>query len=195
MQGKKQEFSAPGMKIDLLTRRDGNLIVQEVKKSSKNLTPGRMQLAYYIHRLRGMGIEARGELLIPKERKRIPVELTPELDREVRETLVEIKRIITRETPPSPVHSLFCRNCAYAEFCWGVNLVKPPIYISSEGKPQSGYLVLRQAEHYLDQTEWLWRSGSRGLLHISLAFQYGRGVLVRTCTALLTRLKLRYEEK
>jgi|LZCG01.1.fsa_nt_gb hypothetical protein len=73
--------------------------------------------------------------------------------------------------------------------------MKQPIYISFDGKPQSGYLILRQAEHYLDQTEWLWRSGSRGLLHISLAFQYGRGVLVRTCTALLTRLKLRYEEK
>jgi CRISPR-associated exonuclease Cas4 len=66
-----------------------------------------------------MGLEVAGELLIPKERKRIPVELTAELDQEIRETLVEIERIVTQETPPSPVHSLFCRNCAYAEFCWG----------------------------------------------------------------------------
>lgn len=115
----KHEFSAPGMKIDLLTHRDGRLIVQEVKKSSRNLTPGRMQLAYYLWRLREMGLEATGELVIPRERKRIPVELTAELDRKVRETLVKIERIVTQESPPSPVHSCFCRNCAYAEFCWG----------------------------------------------------------------------------
>ncbi|HDL86314.1 MAG TPA: CRISPR-associated protein Cas4 [Candidatus Acetothermia bacterium] len=114
----KQEFSAPGMKIDLLTQRDGRLIVQEVKKSSKNLMPGRMQLAYYLWRLREMGLEATGELVIPKERKRIPVELTAELDQEVRGTLVEIERIVSEDTPLLPVHSRFCRACAYNEFCW-----------------------------------------------------------------------------
>ena len=115
----KREISAPGMKIDLLTSQNGRLIVQEVKKSSKNLTPGRMQLAYYLWRLRDMGLEATGELLIPKERKRIPVELTAELDQEIRKTLEEIERIVTEEFPPPPVRGRFCRNCAYAEFCWG----------------------------------------------------------------------------
>jgi CRISPR-associated exonuclease Cas4 len=114
----KQEFSAPGMKIDLLEQRDGKLFVREVKKSSKNLTPGRMQLAYYLWRLRDMGLEVAGELLIPKERKRIPVELTPELDQETRETLVEIERVVAQEIPPPPAHTRFCRNCAYREFCW-----------------------------------------------------------------------------
>jgi len=65
----KRELSAPGMKIDLLTSQDGRLIVQEVKKSSKNLTPGRMQLAYYLWRLRDMGLKATGELVVPKRAK------------------------------------------------------------------------------------------------------------------------------
>jgi len=65
-----------------------------------------------------MGIKAR-ELLIPKERKRIPVELTEELEEKVRETLVEIEQIIFKDAPLPPVHRRLCRNCAYAGFCWG----------------------------------------------------------------------------
>ncbi len=115
---RKKEFTAPGMKIDILREQDGQLIVGEVKKSSKSVKSATMQLAYYLWRLRQMGIEAKGELLIPKERKRIPVELTPELDQETRETLVEIERVVAQEIPPPPAHTRFCRNCAYREFCW-----------------------------------------------------------------------------
>jgi CRISPR-associated exonuclease Cas4 len=61
----KKEFTAPGMKIDLLRKRDGQLVVAEIKKSSRFTESATMQLAYYLWRLRDMGIEAKGELLIP----------------------------------------------------------------------------------------------------------------------------------
>jgi len=115
----KKEFAAPGMKIDLLRDRDGQLVVGEIKKSSRFLKSAKMQLTYYLWRLEQMSIEAKGELLIPKERKRIPVELTEELQHELEGAMEDIQVIIALETPPPPVHSRFCRNCAYAEFCWG----------------------------------------------------------------------------
>lgn len=114
----KQELTAPGMKIDFVKEKDGNLAVMEVKKSSRNLLPAQMQLVYYLWRLEEMGVNAKGELLIPKERKRIPVELTDEVKGKLEEAMVEIGEIIALETPPPPVWNRFCRPCAYAEFCW-----------------------------------------------------------------------------
>jgi len=114
----KKEFAAAGMKIDILRERGGQLVVGEVKKSSRSTKSATMQLTYYLWRLKQMRIEAKGELLIPKERKRIPVELTDKLRRELEEAVDDIQEIIALETPPSPARNRFCRNCAYREFCW-----------------------------------------------------------------------------
>jgi len=107
------------MKIDLLQERGGNLAVLEVKKSSRAMRPAWMQLAYYMWRLSQMGIKAKGQLAFPKERKRVTVELTPDLTSEVEDALQGIEKIIQEATPPSANWSRYCRNCAYAEFCWG----------------------------------------------------------------------------
>lgn len=115
----KKEFKAPGMKIDLLRNRDGQLVVGEIKKSSRFVESAKMQLAYYLWRLRQIGVEAKGELLIPRERKRTPVELTDEVQSELEKAIQDMQKIITLETPPLPVLIPFCRPCAYAEFCWG----------------------------------------------------------------------------
>ena len=67
------------MKIDLIKWRDGELVVGELKKSSKFEMPAKMQLAYYLYRLREQGINLEGELLIPKERKRKRIKLDDNL--------------------------------------------------------------------------------------------------------------------
>ena len=115
----KKEFSAPGMKIDIIREREGELIVGEIKKSSRFVDSARMQLVYYLYSLRQMGIEAKGELLIPKERKRISVELTRELQCMLEAAMQDIQEIISLSTPPPSMRIPFCRSCAYAEFCWG----------------------------------------------------------------------------
>jgi CRISPR-associated exonuclease Cas4 len=115
---REKELAASGMKIDLLSDRRGHVVVREVKKSSRFLESATMQLAYYVWRLRRMGVETRGELLIPKERKRFPIELTNELEEKIEEIVRKIERLISREIPPPPKHIPFCRRCAYREFCW-----------------------------------------------------------------------------
>lgn len=114
----RKELSAPGMKIDVLRSQAGQLIVGEVKKSSKFIRSATMQLTYYLWRLKQDGIEAKGELLVPKERKKISVELTEKAERELQEAFREIYQIVSQESPPLPVKIPFCRNCAYREFCW-----------------------------------------------------------------------------
>lgn len=114
----KKEISVSNMKIDLIKKRDSELIIGEIKKSSHFELPARMQLAYYLYKLRKKGIEAKGELLIPKEKKKIPVELSPNIENELEKAFQNIREIINQEKPPEPVKIKFCRNCAYREFCW-----------------------------------------------------------------------------
>jgi len=111
-------FETKGMKVDILQAKEGHIVIGEVKKSSRFLKSATMQLAYYLYRLKETGAEGKGELLIPKERKRIKVELTPELESELEEASSSIKEIISREKPPEPVKIRFCNHCAYKEFCW-----------------------------------------------------------------------------
>ena len=114
----KKEINTPDMKIDLIKRRDGQLVVGEVKKSSRFELPAKMQLTFYLYKLKKQGIEIKGELLIPKEKKRIEVELTPTLEEELKAAFNEIKEIIKKDRPPEPKRIRWCRNCAYKDFCW-----------------------------------------------------------------------------
>ena len=114
----KEGITMDGMKVDLLRRGEGQTVVGEVKKSSAFLVAARMQLAYYLYRLKKEGIEAEGELLIPKEKKREKVMLDEDLTRELERAISEIQRIIDQERAPEARKTRFCAKCAYAEFCW-----------------------------------------------------------------------------
>ncbi len=114
----KKQISMSGMKIDLLKKRDGELLVGEVKKTSKFEAAAKMQLAYYLYRLREQGIELDGELLVPKERKRERITLDDDLTQELETAIAEIETIIIGDKPPLPEKTKYCRNCAYNDFCW-----------------------------------------------------------------------------
>ncbi len=114
----KKEITMGGMKVDLIKRENGELIVGEIKKSSRFVQSAKMQLAYYLYNLKSIGIAARGELLIPKEKKKIGVELSEELEAELENAITEIEEIIAKETPPALVKTKYCGKCAYSDFCW-----------------------------------------------------------------------------
>jgi CRISPR-associated exonuclease Cas4 len=114
----KKEFETAGLKIDVLGRKDGKLLVGEIKKSDRFLQSATMQLAFYLYRLKEMGIDAKGELLIPKSKKRMPVELTEQRSKDIARTMTEILNLIRKPYPPPIEKCRFCRNCAYREFCF-----------------------------------------------------------------------------
>jgi len=114
----KKEISVGHLKFDMVRRKDGQLIVGEVKKSSKHELSAKMQLALYLTELSALGIQAKGELLFPQEKKKVEVELTPELREIVEKSKHDILRIAYLPAPPPVTKNKFCRNCAYAEMCW-----------------------------------------------------------------------------
>ena len=113
---KKELFIDNKIKVDILESRK---VIGEVKKSSRFLKSARMQLAFYLYYIKRVkGKELTGELLIPGERKRIPVKLTKKLEKEIETAIKRIEEIIKLPKPPVAEKSAFCRNCAYREFCW-----------------------------------------------------------------------------
>jgi len=114
----KKEINIGHIKLDIMRKDKGQLVVGEVKKSSKYLKSATMQLAFYLQELKELGVEAEGELLFPKEKKKVQVTLTPQLEQEIEKAKADILRIAYLEAPPAPQKINYCRNCAYAEFCW-----------------------------------------------------------------------------
>lgn len=116
---KKKEILLEGIKIDIIKERDDKKVVCEVKSSSRYIKASVLQLCYYIYRLEEIGIEAVGEVVIPKEKKRIAVRLESNRE-ELLSQLSLIRRITAMDRPPEPVFIPFCRRCAYRYFCWSI---------------------------------------------------------------------------
>ncbi|ABB14082.1 MULTISPECIES: CRISPR-associated protein Cas4 [Carboxydothermus] len=112
-----REMVLGGSKIDLITREDGELLVYEIKKSSKFKEASKMQLLYYLLEFKRRGVEIAGELSYPEEKKREKVRLTPEDEAKLVAAEKDILRIIYQETPPPYQKTPFCKKCAYLEFC------------------------------------------------------------------------------
>jgi len=114
----KKEISIGNIKVDTIRHENNQLVIGEVKKSSKFEHSAKMQLAFYLYELKKLGIEALGELLFPKEKKKINVTLDDNLINEINDAKRKILIIAYQEYPPKPDKIPFCRNCAYSEFCW-----------------------------------------------------------------------------
>ncbi len=115
----KKEIEIDGMKFDILKSKDnGKMIIAEIKKSSKFLESATMQLCFYLYRLKKMGINADGEILIPQEKKKFKVVLDKDMIGKIENAVENIKEIIHSPKPPEARKINFCKHCAYAEFCF-----------------------------------------------------------------------------
>jgi len=114
----KKEIHIENIVIDLLKTEGEDVIIGEVKKSSRFEKSAKMQLAYYLLRLKQLGISATGKLLFPKEKKKLTLTLTKEIEDELISAQREIKLIIQMDMPPSAKKIKFCSKCGYQEFCW-----------------------------------------------------------------------------
>ena len=115
----KKEIQFGNIKFDIVKKEGKNFVVGEIKKSSHYLDSARMQLAFYLKRLKDDGgIKAKGQILVPKENLKIDVELDEETEKMLNKAIAEIYKIIEMEKPPILTKNKYCRNCAYKEFCW-----------------------------------------------------------------------------
>jgi len=116
---KHEEILLPGIKIDVFYKDKKSIAIGEIKSSNRRLEQAKKQLLYYCYILKQNGIEIEGELLIPKEKKRIRIQLTPEKEKEIEKIIEEIKDLISQPKPPEPSRISSCSKCSYFEFCWG----------------------------------------------------------------------------
>lgn len=121
---KRRELSLPGMKLDLLETDEGEVVAAEVKKSSRFVEAARLQLLFYLKRLEEYGVRARGELRVPRERRRFSVELDEEGRARLQAAIEGLQELLQEHLPPPPERIPWCRRCAYRDFCWG-DLLEP----------------------------------------------------------------------
>lgn len=114
----KKEVDIGSGKLDRLKKIGDQIVVQEIKKTSKFKKSSIYQLLYYLYELKKMGIEAKGELLFSEERTKEIVQLNEENIKELEKAMEEIKSIGKLTVPPSPKKIKYCTNCAYREYCW-----------------------------------------------------------------------------
>jgi len=95
------------------------ITIYEIKKSSKLEKPIKYQLYYYLYYVKhNFGIELKGKLVFPKERKVEELFLTTEVETEIEEIIKGIEEIAKMEIPPPPEKKPFCKGCSYYDFCW-----------------------------------------------------------------------------
>ena len=114
----KKEILIEGGKIDVISKGKDELILIEVKKSSKHLKTSKIQLLFYLYKLAKKGYKVKGEIRIPEEKKVIPVDFSEKEKKEIEKLQKELTEILNKDKPPEEKWKPACRKCSYLEFCW-----------------------------------------------------------------------------
>lgn len=112
-----KEIVVGDVRLDLIREEHGKILVGEVKKSSHFTLPAIMQVCFYLRQLKERGVDAEGQLLFPKERKKLKVELSAENERQLDEAISDIRSLMAQPQPLPYAPCKFCGKCAYLEFC------------------------------------------------------------------------------
>lgn len=113
-----KEIKFGNVVFDILYESKNELVIGETKKSSRFKEASRYQLLFYLKLLKDAGIEAKGVLFYPEEKKKEEVMLT-EQDEEILSSMIhDIQNIIKQELPPPTAHCRYCSKCAYREYCF-----------------------------------------------------------------------------
>ena len=117
-ENKVQEVSLENIKLDKITKE----YVIEVKKSDSDIKAAKLQLLYYLYRLKQKGIIKKGRLELfekNKQDKKIHTVILDEKEEaRLLKILEEIDQLIELSAPPKPVFTNKCKRCAYYEFCF-----------------------------------------------------------------------------
>lgn len=94
-------------------------VIHEIKKSRKVSEASKWQLKYYIWVLKKNGVDIeKGILDYPLLRKREDIFLSKKDEKELKNILEEIDKIILLEVPPKLNKKSICKKCAYYELCY-----------------------------------------------------------------------------
>lgn len=114
----EKEISFGNVKFDIVFQSKNEVVIGENKKSSKYSEASKAQLLYYLKVLKEAGVNAKGVLLYPSERKKVKVELNEEMEKYLQDVIEDIEKLSLLPKPPEVKKISFCKNCGYREFCF-----------------------------------------------------------------------------
>lgn len=113
---KKKELRVDNIVFDFVEDNE-ELTIFEVKKSSKVTLGAKYQLYYYLYTLKKAGLNPKGVLVYPKEKKREKIELTEDIESELKEIIKGISEIANMSKPPKEINKPYCKRCSFFELC------------------------------------------------------------------------------
>lgn len=114
----EKDIAIDNIRLDMVEEKKGRTIVSEIKKSKYSLEGARDQLLFYLLRLKEMGVQAEGQLLVPKEKKKIAISLTEDEENRIKKMCEEIQKLVEGPIPEIERAQNKCKNCAYYSYCW-----------------------------------------------------------------------------
>ncbi len=113
-----KEFVMDGVKVDRIERHGERVFLYEVKNSTSGYPAARMQMLFYLFKLKRAGIYATGILEIPRKNKRYTIKLTEKTRQELLDFLFQMIEVLENPTPPSPKKKKICKFCGYRHICF-----------------------------------------------------------------------------
>lgn len=111
-----KEIRIDNMVFDFVKHGD-ELVIFEIKKSSKLTIGAKYQLYFYLYNLRLLQKDLKGVLVYPKERKREDIVLTNKIINEVEKIIVGILEVSNLNKPPIAKNQPYCKRCSFYELC------------------------------------------------------------------------------
>lgn len=114
----RRQISLGPIVIDVVKQERGEVILFEIKRTSRLGESGKLQLLYYLWYLKHNYDQTfRGVLSYPKERKREVLKLGPKETALVENAIERAKEITSSPNPPPVSPKNYCKKCAYYDFC------------------------------------------------------------------------------
>ena len=111
-----KEVRIDNMVFDFV-RNDDELVIFEMKKSSKLSIGAKYQLYFYMYNLRSISPRVKGILVYPKERKREEIFLDDDIIEKMDQIIKGILKISNLNKPPIAENNNYCKRCSFYELC------------------------------------------------------------------------------
>ncbi|RPI19236.1 MAG: CRISPR-associated protein Cas4 [Ignavibacteriae bacterium] len=117
----ESELENIGIKVDFFDKQTNT--IHEIKKTDSFEIAHKWQLLYYMYILKQHGVNGvKGVLDYPRMKKKVEVELTDELERELYNIISNINQVTSNPVPLSveeaKVKINVCKKCSYYELCY-----------------------------------------------------------------------------
>jgi CRISPR-associated exonuclease Cas4 len=94
-------------------------VLHEIKKSKSIEEAAIWQIKYYLYFLGERGIKVeKGILDYPTLRKREEIKLEEGDKDKIKDILIEIEQITSKDRMPKVINEKICKSCAYYEYCY-----------------------------------------------------------------------------